>query len=215
MVTEITPEEVADMIPDGATLMVGGFLAVGTPECIMDALVRKKAKDLTIIANDTAFPNVGIGKLISAGLVKKVYASHIGTNPETVAQVEHGRIELTLVPQGTLIEQIRAGGAGLGGVLTPTGVGTIVAEGKSIVKVKNREYLLEEPMQADFALIHARWGDKAGNLIFEGTMRNFSPLLATAAVVVCVQVDEYLEDDFLDPNHVHVPGIFVDHIIRG
>lgn len=215
MAAEKTPDEVADMIPDGSTLMVGGFLAVGTPERIMDALVQKKVKDLTIIANDTAYPNVGIGKLISAGLVRKVYASHIGTNPETGAQVEQGRIDLTLVPQGTLIEQIRAGGAGLGGVLTPTGVGTVVARGKTIIQVKDREYLLEEPIKADFALIHARWGDKAGNLIFEGTMRNFSPLLATAAEVVCVQVDEYLEDNFLDPNHVHVPGIFVDHIIRG
>lgn len=215
MLTEMTSEEVADMIPDGATVMVGGFLAVGTPECIMDALVRKKAKDLTVIANDTAFPNVGIGKLISAGLVRKIYVSHIGTNPETVAQVEQGRIELNLVPQGTLIEQIRAGGAGLGGVLTPTGVGTVVAEGKSVVKVKDREYLLEEPLKADFTLIHARWGDKAGNLAFEGTMRNFSPLMATAAEVVCVQVDEYWENDFLDPDHIHVPGIFIDHIIRG
>ena len=214
MATEKSPEDVAEMIPDGATFMVGGFLAVGTPERIMDALVRKKKTDPTIIANDTAYPNVGIGKLISAGLVRKVLASHIGTNSETQAQVEQGRIDLTLVPQGTLIEQIRAGGAGLGGVLTPTGVGTVVAEGKKVIQIKNREYLLEEPITADFALIHARWGDMAGNLIFEGTMRNFSPLLATAANVVCAQVDEYLEDDFLDPNYVHVPGIFVDHIIR-
>jgi 3-oxoacid CoA-transferase, A subunit len=209
-----TPENAADMIPDGATLMIGGFMSVGTPELLMNALVQKDVRGLTIIVNDTGFPDVGVGKLIRAGLVKKIYASHVGTNAETGEGVEKGDIDLTLVPQGTLIEKIRAGGAGLGGVLTPTGIGTIVAEGKTIITIDGREFILELPMKADFALIEARWGDTAGNLVFDGTTRNFSPLLATAADVVIAQVDEFIEKEYIDPNHVHVPGIFIDYIVR-
>lgn len=211
---EIKKEQIGEMISDGATVMIGGFLAVGTPELIMDVLVEKKAKNLTLISNDTAFPGIGIGKLIRAGLVKKAYVSHVGTNPETGEAAEKGVIDLTLVPQGTLIEQIRAGGAGLGGVLTKTGLGTDVAAGKQSVIVDDEEYLLEKPLVADFAFIEARWGDKAGNLMFEGTTRNFSPVIATAAKVVIAQVDEMKEEGFLDPNHIHLPGIFIDYVIR-
>ncbi|MGE5415382.1 MAG: CoA transferase subunit A [Acidobacteriota bacterium] len=208
-----TAAEIAEMIETGSTLMIGGFLAVGTPENVVDAIVAKGTGNLIGIGNDTAFPGVGIGKLVSAGLLKKMITSHVGTNPETTRSVENGRMELELVPQGTLAERIRSGGAGLGGILTPTGVGTAVAEGKTVLTVDGQEYLLEKPMKADFALIHAECADLAGNLQYVGTTRNFNPVMATAAKVVVAEVNSVI-DSFFDPNHIHTPGILVDYIVR-
>ena len=214
MPVERTPGEIASMINAGETLMIGGFMAAGTPELIVDALVEQQVGDLTVIANDTGFPNVGIGKLVRAGLIRKLYASHVGTNPETGTGVQEKKIELTLIPQGTLIEQIRAGGAGLGGILTPTGIGTVVTEGKTEMRINETTYLLELPITADFALIKAQCADRAGNLIYHGSARNFNPIMATAAKVVVAEVGEWI-DGYLDPDQVHTPGILVDYIVRG
>lgn len=213
MPTRKTAEEIAEMIKPGATLMIGGFLAVGTPETVVDAVVTKGIGDLTGIGNDTAFPGVGIGKLVRAGLLKKMIASHVGTNPETTSNAESGRMELELIPQGTLAERIRAGGAGLGGILTPTGVGTEVAQGKTTLTVGGREYLLEMPMIADFALIHAERADAAGNLQYVGTTRNFNPVMATAGKVVVAEVNSVI-DGYFDPDQIHTPAILVDYIVR-
>ena len=172
---------IATLIPDGATLMIGGFIGAGTPQRLIEELVRRGRRDLTVIANDTARPGVGIGKLIDARLVRRVITSHIGTNPETQRQMIAGEIQVELVPQGTLVERIRAGGFGLGGVLTPTGVGTLAAEGKRTIEIDGRTFLLELPLKADFALINARRADYLGNLEYALTSRNFNPVMAMAA----------------------------------
>src|SRR5262249_3436422 len=169
------------MIPDGATLMIGGFMGVGSPERLIDELVRQGKRNLTVIANDNAMPGKGIGKLVDAGLVSRTVASHIGLNPETQRQMIAGKMAVDLVPQGTLIERIRAGGCGLGGVLTATGVGTIIEEGKQRVEVNGKQYLVETPLRADFALINAFLADYLGNLSYALTSRNFNPVMAMAA----------------------------------
>ncbi|MFN6979684.1 MAG: CoA transferase subunit A, partial [Gemmobacter sp.] len=178
MRTAIKPEAAAALIPDGASVMIGGFMAVGTPHRIIDALVARGARGLTLIANDTAMPGKGIGRLISAGCVVRLIASHIGLNPETQAGMIEGRIAVDLVPQGTLVERIRAGGVGLGGVLTPTGLGTLVEAGKRVIEVGGRRWLLEEPIRADFALIAAERADYLGNLAYTLTATNFNPVMA-------------------------------------
>lgn len=203
------------MIHDGMTIMVGGFLGCKNPFKLVDALVEKGVKDITLIANDTAFPEVGIGKLIVNKQVKKLIASHIGTNRETGNQMNSGELEVELVPQGTLAERIRAAGAGLGGVLTPTGIGTVVAEGKRIIEVDGKEYLLEKPLRADVALIVGAKVDKKGNVRYAKATRNFNPLMATAADLVIVEADEIVEVGELDPDDVMTPGIFVDYIVGG
>ena len=200
-------------IPDGAVLMIGGFMGVGTPHRLIDELVRQKKTQLTVIANDTARPGVGIGKLISAGLVKRVIASHIGTNPETQAQMIAGKIEVELVPQGTLIERVRAGGYGLGAVVTPTGVGTVVAEGKQTIELSGKLYLLEMPLRADFALVNARQADHIGNLAYALTARNFNPLIAMAADVVFAEPQELVPACVIPPDAVMTPSVVVTHII--
>ena len=177
------------MIPEGATLMIGGFMAVGSPERVIDELVRQGKRNLTVIANDTAMPGRGIGKLVSAGLVSKMIASHIGLNPETQQQMIAGKMAVDLVPQGTLIERIRAGGFGLGGILTPTGVGTVVVEGKRRIDVDGKGYLLETALRADFALVHAFLADYLGNLSYALTARNFNPVMAMAADTVIVTAE--------------------------
>ena len=210
-----TIDQALEVIKDEMTLMIGGFLAVGTPEMLIDTLLTKGTKNLTVIANDTATPEKGIGKLVVNRRLKKVVVSHIGTNPETGRQMNAGELHVDLVPQGTLAEQIRAGGAGLGGVLTPTGLGTIVAEGKEVIKVDGREYLLEKPLKADVALIKAHTADTAGNLLFYRTARNFNPLMAMAAKIVIVEAENIVEAGQIDPDHVMTPGIFVDWIVQG
>jgi acetate CoA/acetoacetate CoA-transferase alpha subunit len=193
--------------------MVGGFMGVGTPECVMDELVRQGKRDLTVIANDTALPGRGIGKLVSAKLLHKVIASHIGLNPETQQQMVAGEIEVELVPQGTLIERIRAGGFGLGGVLTPTGVGTVVEEGKRKVEVDGREYLLETPLHADFALVQAFLADYLGNLTYALTARNFNPVIAMAATTVIVAAEHVVPVGMISPDHVMTPAVLVHYLV--
>ena len=200
-------------IPDGARLMIGGFMAVGTPENIVDELVRQGKRDLTVIGNDTAMPGVGIGKLVRARLVKKVIVSHIGTNPETQAQMIANEIEVDLVPQGTLIERIRAGGFGLGGVLTATGLGTVVEEGKQKVAIDGRQYLVETALRADFALVNAFMADYLGNLAYALTGRNFNPVIAMAADTVIVAADNVVPVGVISPDHVVTPAPLVDYLI--
>lgn len=211
----VSIDKALEHVKDGMTVMIGGFLGVGNPHKIIDALIEKGVKDLTIIANDTAFPDVGLGKLIVNKRVKKAIVSHIGTNPETGNQMNAGETEVVLVPQGTLAEQVRAGGAGLGGVLTPTGIGTVVEEGKQKIEIDGKEYLLEKALRADVALLFGSIVDEAGNVFYNETTRNFNPLMATAADTVIVEAEKLVKVGELDPNIVMTPGIFVDYIVRG
>ncbi|MBV8458469.1 MAG: 3-oxoacid CoA-transferase subunit A [Acetobacteraceae bacterium] len=209
----ISLEQSVAMIPDGATLMIGGFMAVGTPERVVDEIVRQNKRNLTVIANDTAIPGKGIGKLVGAKLLRKLVASHIGMNPETQRQMMAGEIEVELVPQGTLIERIRAGGYGLGGVLTQTGLGTTTAEGKQRIEVDGKSYLLEKPLRADFALVHAFIADYLGNLGYALTARNFNPVIAMAADTVIVTADNIVPVGVLSPDHVMTPAPVVDYLV--
>ena len=208
-----TLENAVALIPDGASLMIGGFMGIGTPERLMDELVRQGKRDLTVIANDTAIPGRGIGKLISAKLVRKVIASHIGLNPETQQKMLAGEMEIELVPQGTLIERIRAGGYGLGGVLTSTGVGTIVEEGKRKIEIDGREYLLELPLRADFALVESFLADYLGNVTYVLTARNFNPVMAMAAQTVIVYAEHVVPVGMISPDHVGTPAALVDYLV--
>ncbi|QOX64481.1 CoA transferase subunit A [Anoxybacterium hadale] len=215
----MTAQEAVAGIHDGATIMVGGFMACGTPEILIDALVEKGVKHLTIICNDAGVPGRGVGKLVSNGQVKTLIASHVGLNPEVAQRmntdIEEDKLECILVPQGTLAERVRAGGTGLGGFLTPTGVGTIVAEGKAIINVDGRDYLLEKPLRADFALIRGSVTDQFGNTTYNGTTRTFNPMMAAAADYVIVGACEIVEIGEIDPNNVVTSGIFVDAIVGG
>jgi acetate CoA/acetoacetate CoA-transferase alpha subunit len=206
-------QDAVAMIPEGATLMIGGFMAVGSPERVIDELVRQGKRNLTVIANDTALPGRGIGKLVSAGLVSKMIASHIGLNPETQQQMIAGKMAVDLVPQGTLIERIRAGGFGLGGILTPTGVGTVVEEGKRRIDVDGKGYLLETALRADFALVHAFLADYLGNLSYALTARNFNPVMAMAADTVIVTAEHIVPVGVIAPDHVVTPAPVVDHLV--
>jgi acetate CoA/acetoacetate CoA-transferase alpha subunit len=205
--------EAVAMIPDGASLMIGGFMGVGTPERVVDEIVRQGKRDLSVIANDTAKPGVGIGKLVGAKLVHKAVVSHIGLNPETQKQMIGGEMSVELVPQGTLIERIRAGGFGLGGVLTPTGVGTVVEEGKRKIEVDGKDYLLEAPLKADFALVHAFLADYLGNLAYALTARNFNPLLAMAGATVIAVAEHIVPVGLISPDHVVTPAPLVDYLV--
>ena len=201
------------MIPDGASLMIGGFMAVGTPERVIDEIVRQKKRDLTVIANDTAAPGKGIGKLIDAKLVRKTIVSHIGLNRETQRQMMAGEMEVELIPQGTLIERIRAGGYGLGGVLTQTGVGTPVEDGKQRIEVNGKSYLLELALRADFALVQAFLADYLGNLSYALTARNFNPVIAMAAETVIVCAEHIVPVGLISPDHVVTPAPVVDYLV--
>jgi acetate CoA/acetoacetate CoA-transferase alpha subunit len=203
-----------EMIPDGATLMIGGFLGVGTPHRLIEELVRQGKKDLTVIANDTGRPALGIGKLVVAKLVKKAIVSHIGTNPETQRQMIAGELEVVLTPQGTLAEQIRSGGFGLGGVLTATGIGTTVAEGKQVVEVNGKQFLVELPLRADFALIAAHRSDYRGNLEYALTARNFNSVMAMSADHVIVEPEHIVPVGVIPPDAVATPFCCVDYIIE-
>ena len=208
-----TAAEAVERIPNGASLMIGGFMAVGTPECLVDELVRQGKRDLTIIGNDSAMPGRGVGKLVSANAVRKMIASHIGLNPETQKKMLAGEMEVELVPQGTLIERIRAAGYGLGGVLTPTGVGTVVEEGKRKIDVDGKSYLLEPPLAADFALIQAFLADYLGNLTYALTARNFNPVIAMAAQTVIVDAEHVVPVGMISPDHVMTPAVLVDYLV--
>jgi acetate CoA/acetoacetate CoA-transferase alpha subunit len=209
----ISAAEAAVLIPDGASVMFGGFMGVGTATRVVQALVERGVRGLTIIGNDTARPEVGVGRLIEAGCVACAIVSHIGTNPMTQQKMIAGEIEVELVPQGTLAERIRAGGGGLGGVLTPTGVGTTVAEGKQIITVQGREFLLELPIRADFALIHAHEADYNFNLTYRLTATNFNPVMALAADCVIAEPDDVVPVGVLPPDAVRTPGILVHHLV--
>jgi len=210
----ISPEQAAEMIPDGAVVMIGGFMGVGSPHRIIDALVAAGRKDLTVIGNDTGKPNFGIGRLIRANAIKKVIASHIGTNPETQKGMIEGRIEVDLVPQGTLAERIRAGGYGLGGVLTRTGLNTIAAKGQRVIEIDGEDWLLATPLKAEFALIHADRADFVGNLTYELTATNFNPVMATAGATVIAEPREIVPVGLISPDNVNTPGVLVNYLIR-
>lgn len=210
----VTMEEAVSHVKDGMTVFIGGFLGVGTPEKIIDALIAKGVKDLTVIGNDTGYPDRGIGRLVVNNQVKKVIATHIGTNPETGRRMHTGEMEVELVPQGTLAERIRCGGNGLGGFLTPTGVGTIVEEGKEVITVDGKKYLLEKPLKADVALINGSIVDELGNVIFAKTTKNFNPMMATAADTVIVYAENLVKVGEIDPDHVMISRIFVDYIVK-
>jgi acetate CoA/acetoacetate CoA-transferase alpha subunit len=201
------------LIPDGASLMIGGFMGVGTPERLVDEIVRQGKLNLTVIANDTAKPAVGIGKLVGAKLLRRAIVSHIGLNPETQKQMMAGAIEVELAPQGTLIERIRAGGFGLGGILTPTGVGTVVEKGKRTIEVDGKSYLLETPLRANFALVHAFLADYLGNLSYALTARNFNPVMAMAADTVIVTAEHIVPVGLIAPDHVVTPAPVVDYLV--
>ena len=207
-------EQAIAMIPEGASLMVGGFMGVGCPPRLIDELIRQRRGGLTLISNDTARPGVGVGRLIYAGLVRKVIASHIGTNAVTQRLMLDGSVEVELVPQGTLAERIRAGGFGLGGILTPTGVGTLVAEGKRTLEVDGRSYLLESALKADFSLISAKRADYYGNLEYTLTARNFNPLMAMAATTTIAEAESIVPVGMIAPDSVITPGVLV-HVLVG
>jgi len=208
----IKKTDIKNHLFDGMSIMVGGFMAVGTPELLIDEIVKHNIKDLTIICNDAGFIDLGVGKLIVNGQVKKLIASHIGLNPEAGRLMSEGEMECDLIPQGTLAEQIRSGGAGLGGVLTPTGLGTIVEEGKQIIKVNKKDYIVELPLRADLALLYGTTVDEYGNTNYTKTTRNFNPVMATACDKVIVLAREIVKT--IDPDNVMTPHIFVDYVIK-
>lgn len=211
----ITLEEAVDLIQNGDTLLIGGFLGVGSPDPIIDALAESGKKDFTLVASDTGFVDKGIGKMVVKKQFKKIYASHIGTNRETGRQMNEGETEVILVPQGTLAEKIRAKAYGLGGVLTPTGVGTQASQGKPIITLQGKDYILEEPIGGDVSILYATIADKAGNLCFHGATQNFNIPMAGASKINIVFAQKVVEIGELDPDHVRVPGVLIDYIIDG
>jgi len=207
----LTISEAGKLTKSDSSVMIGGFLRCGSPARIVDELLKNNADNLTLIANDTCIPQADRGKLIVNKRIKKAIVAHIGTNPETGRQMNAGELEVELVPMGTLVERIRAAGAGLGGVLTPTGVGTVIEEGKPIMEIDGKKYLVEKPLKADYAIIYATKADKYGNLFLHGTTRNFNTVMATAADVVIVEAEE-LSEEPLNPDEITIPGVFVDYI---
>ncbi|HHV04296.1 MAG: 3-oxoacid CoA-transferase subunit A [Bacteroidales bacterium] len=214
MSKQISLQEAVLHVKTGMSVMVGGFLGVGSPHRMIDAILDTGIKDLTIITNDTAFADKGVGKLIAARRVVKVITSHIGTNTSTGEQYHAGELEVIFVPQGTLIEQIRCAGAGLGGILTPTGLGTVVEIGKEVIHVDGKNYLLEKPLKADVALLGASIADEEGNLYFKGNSRNFNSIMAMAADLVIAEAKEIVKTGSILPENVHTQSIFVDYIVR-
>jgi acetate CoA/acetoacetate CoA-transferase alpha subunit len=194
--------------------MFGGFMNCGGSKTVVDALIEAGKKDLTMICNDTGLPGVGVAKLIENRRVKRLKSTHVGLNPETGRQINAQELEYELIPQGTFVERIRAAGAGLGGVLTPSGVGTIVAEGKQVLTIEGREYLLELPLRADFAILRGNTADKAGNIHYRLATRNFNVAMATAAKTVIAEVEKIVEVGELEPDMVMTPGVFVDYLVQ-
>jgi len=209
------PDEAIQDIQDGATLMLGGFGLCGIPENCIAALIRKGTKDLTCISNNAGVDDFGIGLMLKTRQVKKMISSYVGENAEFERQLLSGELEVDLVPQGTLAERIRAGGAGIPAFFTPTGYGTEIAEGKEARQFDGKWYIMESWLKADFAIVKAWKGDKTGNLVFRGTARNFNPMMATAGKITIAEVEELVEPGELDPNQIHTPGIFVQRIFQG
>jgi acetate CoA/acetoacetate CoA-transferase alpha subunit len=208
-----TLDQALEGLTDGMTLMIGGFLAVGSPETLVDEVIRRGVRDLTLIVNDTAMPDRGYGRLFANGQVSTLICCYMGMNPTAIAQKDEGKLAVELCPQGSLAERIRAGGAGLGGILTPTGVGTIAEEGKIKLELEGHTYLLELPLRADIALLRAHVADRAGNLVYRKSARNFNPLMAMAADYVVAEASEIRDIGGIDPDHVMTPGIFVDAVV--
>jgi 3-oxoacid CoA-transferase subunit A len=207
--------EAVALVPDGATIMVGGFGVCGIPENLVAALHARGTRDLTIVSNNAGLDGFGVGKLLAARQVRKMIATYVGENKEFERQYLAGEVEVDLVPQGTLSERMRAGGAGIGGFFTPTGYGTLVAEGKETRMIDGRHYVLESPLRADFAFVRAWKGDRLGNLVYRKTARNFNPVMATAGRVTIAEVEHLVEPGEIDPDHVVTPGIFVRHVVQG
>jgi 3-oxoacid CoA-transferase subunit A len=203
------------LVPDGATIMMGGFGLCGIPENLIRALHARGTKGLTIVSNNAGVDEFGVGMLLRTRQVRKMISTYVGENKEFERQYLSGEMEVELVPQGTFSERIRAGGAGIGGFFTPTAYGTIVAEGKEARVIDGKHYVLERPLEADFAFVKAWRGDRLGNLVYRRTARNFNPVMATAARVTIAEVEELVEPGQIDPDHVVTPGIFVRHVIRG
>jgi 3-oxoacid CoA-transferase subunit A len=207
--------DAAALIPDGATIMMGGFGLCGIPENLIAALRARGTRDLVVISNNAGVDDFGIGLLLKARQVRKMVSTYVGENKEFERQFLTGELEVELVPQGTFAERIRAGGAGIGGFFTPTAYGTLVAEGKETRTIDGKHYVFERPLHADFAFVKAWKGDSAGNLVYRRTARNFNPVMATAATVTIAEVEELVEPGQIDPDHVVTPGIFVKYILRG
>ncbi|WP_066588367.1 CoA transferase subunit A [Cellulomonas timonensis] len=215
MTKQISREGAVALLHDGMTVMIGGFMGCGNAHHLVQAMVDSGVGDLTLIANDASMPGYGLAKLVEHGRLRKLIASHVGLNPQVALLMNSGGLEVELVPQGTLAERIRSGGAGLGGVLTPTGLGTPVAEGKPVVEVDGRQYLLEAPLRADVALINGYRVDPVGNVWYRGDARNFNPVMATAADLVIVEADHLVGLGDIPPEDVVTPGVLVDHIVEG
>ena len=207
--------EAVALIPDGATIMVGGFGLCGIPENLILALRDRGTRDLTIISNNAGVDGYGLGILLESRQVRKMIATYVGENQEFERQFLSGELAVELVPQGTFAERIRAGGAGIGGFFTPTGFGTIVADGKETRVIDGVPHVLEQPLKADFALVKAFRGDVEGNLVYRKTARNFNPMMATAARITIAEVEHLAEAGAIDPDHVHTPGVFVRRIFQG
>jgi 3-oxoacid CoA-transferase subunit A len=207
--------DAAALIPDGATIMMGGFGLCGIPENLIAALRARGTRDLVVISNNAGVDDFGVGLLLRARQVRKMISTYVGENKEFERQFLTGELEVELVPQGTFAERIRAGGAGIGGFFTPTAYGTLVAEGKETRTIDGKHYVLERPLNADFAFVKAWKGDSAGNLVYRRTARNFNPVMASAAAVTIAEVEELVEPGRIDPDHVVTPGIFVKYILLG
>ncbi len=210
----VSLEEALEHFHDGMNLMVGGFGGVGNPPTLIQGILDKGVKEISLISNDTAFPDIGVGRLVTERRVKKVIASHIGSNPNAGKQMTAGELEVEFCPQGILAERVRAGGVGLGGILSDIGIGTIAEKGKQIVQVGEKSYLLETPLTAEVAIVHAKQADRFGNLVFDTSARNFNPLVAMAGEVTIVEADEIVEVGELDPEAIVTSGVFVNLIVQ-
>lgn len=210
----IEMSEIGKFLKDGMTISIGGFLGCGNAHNIIDEILKTNVKNLTLVSSDTVKDGQGIGKLIADNRISKLMATHIGTNKDTQRQVNEGLIELELIPQGTLAERLRSAAAGLGGVLTRTGLGTLVQEGKEVIHIDGKDYILEKPIHLDLAIIKAQKADKSGNLIYNGATRNFNVPMAGAAKVTIAEVEEIVENGELNPNFIHTPFVYINHIVK-
>ncbi|MFB7639652.1 CoA transferase subunit A [Peribacillus butanolivorans] len=209
----VTLEEALEYITDGCTLMYGGFGGVGTPPTLIQGILDKGVKELTLIGNDTGFPDIGIGRLVTLGRAKKVIASHIGSNPNAGRLMTEGKLQVEFSPQGTLAERIRAGGVGLGGIFVDVGIGTIAEEGKDKMVIDGKEYLIETALTSEVSIVYAKKADPLGNLVFDKSARNFNPLVAMAGAFTIAEVEEIVPVGELDPECIATPGIYVDMVI--
>jgi len=210
----VSLDEALACFHDGMTLMTGGFGGIGSPPTLIQGILDKGIKDLFLISSDTAFPHIGVGKLVTERRVRKLIASHIGSNPHAGAQMTAGEMEVEFCPQGIFAERVRAGGVGLGGILSDIGLGTIAEQGKQKVRIGEKEYLLETPLTAEVAIVYAKKADRFGNLIYDTSARNFNPLVAMAGDLTIVEAEEIVETGELDPEQIVTPGVFVDMIVQ-